>query len=393
MPHRVLLIAAWVRILSRGEHRDLQISALDKAFMLLSACLILTETLQTGGAGFAFGVANNVLDALGTYFLCRIFFQSAEDLKHILICLAAICVLVAAFMSLEFLTGRNWLAPLGAMQDMVVSRLGRRRCGASFGVPITAGTFGAVLLPLFIACWWQGDKMKKWAIPGCVASTVITLTAGSASPLTAYAAGIGALLVWPLRGHMRRIRWAALFSLLALHIVMKAPVWALIARIQVVPGASAWHRYNILDNFIRNIGEWWLYGIKSTEHWGWEADDLANQYCVIAKHGGLLAVIIFVYVLALAFREVGRTVTQVDQDKPTALLAWSFGAMLFANVTAFIGIAYVDQTKIVWYASLAMLASLKVLVPEQNAELSESARQASPLSGRFEDGVPEATRL
>jgi hypothetical protein len=278
------------------------------------------------------------------------------------------------------------------MQDMVVSRLGRRRCGASFGVPITAGTFGAVLLPLFIACWWQGEKMKKWAVLGCIASTVITFTAGSASPLTAYAAGVGALLAWPFRGHMRRIRWAAVFSLLALHIVMKAPVWALIARIQVVPGASAWHRYNILDNFIRRFGEWWLYGIKSTEHWGWEADDLANQYCVIAKHGGLLAVIIFICVIAFAFREVGRTVAQVDQDKPTALLAWSFGAMLFANVTAFIGIAYVDQTKIVWYSSLAMLASLKVLFPEQTAELSESARQSSPLSGGFEDVIPEATR-
>src|SRR6185295_9965656 len=101
----------------------------------------------------------------------------------------------------------------------------------------------AVLLPLFVGCWWQGGNLKKWAVAGGIATTVITLTAGSAGPLSAYVVAVLAMLAWPLRSHMRRIRWGTLFALIALHLVMKAPVWALIARLQVVPGASAWHRF------------------------------------------------------------------------------------------------------------------------------------------------------
>src|SRR5439155_2721111 len=122
-------------------------------------------------------------------------------------------------------------------------RHGRARCAASFGIPITAGTFGAVLLPLFVACWWQEGKMKKWAIPGCIAATIITVTSGSASPLSTYLLAIIGLLAWRVRDRMRTIRWAIAASLVVLHLVMKAPVWALISRVQIVPGASAYHRF------------------------------------------------------------------------------------------------------------------------------------------------------
>ena len=385
MPHRVLLLFAWLRFFLRGEYRGLQLSSLDKGMILLSSCLVFTETLQAGTAGFVFAVANNGLDGLGTYFLCRILIRERQDLLRAVAGLAGVCVAVAGFMCVEFLTRRNLLGALGAVQEFVQVRKGLSRCAASFGIPITAGTFGAVLLPLFLACWWQDGRMKKWAIPGCIASTLITLTAGSAGPLSTYILAGLAFLMWPLRGRLRTIRWAAVFCLVVLHLVMKAPVWALIARVQIVPGASAYHRFNVIDTFVNHIGEWWMYGVPSTEKWGWMMDDVANQYCVVAKHGGLLALFLFIRILTLGFREVGLTLKETGQDRATERLVWGLGVMLFAHATVFFSISYYDQIKVVWYLSLGMVASARLLI--------QPSKVATELVPEEESGVPDAFGL
>ena len=231
--------------------------------------------------------------------------------------------------------------------------------------------------------------MKKWAIPGCIAATIITVTSGSASPLSTYLLAIIGLLAWRVRDRMRTIRWAIAASLVVLHLVMKAPVWALISRVQIVPGASAYHRFNVLDTFISHIGEWWVCGVRSTEEWGWLMDDVANQYCIIAKHGGLLGVILFIRLIALGFREIGVSRRQAAADRASEFLIWSLGVLLFAHATAFFGISYYDQTKVFWYVALAMVASARLLVPEPAAEaIGEKLEQSTDeLSGVLPAGA------
>lgn len=377
MPHRIFLVFAWTRFLARGEYRGLVLSRMDKGFLLFCSSMILMETVREGGPGFVFAVANSGLDALGTYFLCRILVRDRDELMQAVASLGGVCVVVACTMSVEFVTGYNLLSALGAIQEYVQVRKGRLRCGGPFGIPILAGTFGAVLLPLFVALWQQEGSLKKLAVAGCIASTIITLASGSAGPLSTYAFGIFGILAWPLRHRMRRIRWAVGLSLVVLHMVMKAPVWALIARMELVPGASAYHRFNVLDTFINNADQWWLCGISSTAKWGWLLDDVANQYCIVAKHGGLLALALFIRVIALAFREVGLTRKEVHDDWPTEFLVWAFGVMLFGHLTSFFGISYYDQTKILLYLTLAMIASLPVLVQpaEQVAEMAQEVEE------------------
>ena len=43
---------------------------------------------------------------------------------------------------------------------------------------------------------------------------------------------------------------------------MKAPVWALIQRIDIVGGSSGWHRYELIDQCIKHFSDWWLMGVK-----------------------------------------------------------------------------------------------------------------------------------
>ena len=366
MIHRNLLLCAWVRILARGEHRGLRLLPMDKAFVLFCVWTVIGDTLlwQTSHA-MVYQVANSIYDALGIYFFCRIMINDAAEMKRIIVCLAGICVALAGFMCLEALTHHNWLSVLGQVQEVVQERKGRLRCQAGFGVPISAGTFGAVLLPLFVAGWWQGGRMRKLAVGGCIAATVVTILAGSGGPVMTYAAVVGGLLMWGLRHRMRTVRWTVCLALLGLHLVMSAPVWALIARIHVIPGSSSYHRYELLDAFIRHIGDWWMLGVQSTGTWGWLTDDVANQYCVVAKHGGILALILFLRVVMLGFREVGLRLNETAGDRPTQIMLWAFGVMLFAHCVAFFDISYFDQMKMLWFLSLAMLASLRLLTQAQ----------------------------
>jgi hypothetical protein len=62
-------------------------------------------------------------------------------------------------------------------------------------------------------------------------------------------------------------------------------------------------------------------------------------------------------ILVFGFKYVGRARTASEGDKKQELFIWGLGASLFANLIAFFGISYFDQTSIVWYAILAIVIS------------------------------------
>ena len=70
---------------------------------------------------------------------------------------------------------------------------------------------------------------------GCL--TVIVLTSELDTPVLAYVGGLFAILLWPIRRRMRLLRWAIVITLVSLHMVMKAPVWHLISRIDISGGS------------------------------------------------------------------------------------------------------------------------------------------------------------
>ena len=376
---RILLLLAWARVLIRGEHHGLRFLPMDRAFVLFAGSMVLVETLRRGWPGFVYASANSFYDALGLYFLSRILLREARDIKQVIASLAVICSVLAGFMLAERLTRHNFLTLLGA-SELVQGREGKLRCQATFSHPVLAGTYGAVLVPLFVACWWQGRGMKKLALAGTVASTIMAASSGSSGPIMTYAAVLAGLGFWPLRRSMRPLRWGILLGLAALHLVMQAPVWALIARASsLTGGGSGYHRFNLLDEFISHTADWWFLGIESTEGWGWLIDDVANTYCIIAKHGGLLALVMFIRLLAAGFRQVGIARNEAVNDRQTEILVWAFGAVLFGHVVTFLGTSYFDQTGVLWYVTLAMLGSLHLLAAPEPETLEAASEEEVPI--------------
>lgn len=386
MPHRILLIFAWIRFLLRGEHRDLIVTRIDKTLLWFTACSALAYILLWGTFGAVVNRLGFIFNAVGLYFLFRVLIRSREDLEHVIAWVATAAVLMAGCMLIEYTTQRNPLALLGHVDSEVQNRRGRLRCQAAFGHPISAGAFGATLLPLWITCWWQAGGLRKWAIIGALSSTFITLAAGSSTPLLAYLAALMGLGVWHLRRYLRTILWVGLFSLVGLHLVMKAPVWALLARVNITSGSTGQHRYKLVDAFITRFDEWWLLGVRSTADWGYFMEDVANQFVAVGTKGGFLGFILFIALLVNCYREVGRLIRSDALNRPDALLVWSFGAMLFSHCVIFFGYSYWDQIMVLWYLLLAMFASLHYFnsaeeagtAAETEAEPADASCPAAP---------------
>jgi hypothetical protein len=164
---------------------------------------------------------------------------------------------------------------------------------------------------------------------------------------------------------MRAIRWGIVCTLISLHLVMKAPVWHLISRIDLAGGSSSYHRYQLVDQCIRHFSDWWLLGVKDTAGWGWDMWDTANQYVLVSETSGLIPLTLFLATIVYAFKYLGRTRKSAAQDRQKTLYLWALGAALFANVVTFFGISYFDQTVVVWYGLLAAISSAVLLAPER----------------------------
>jgi hypothetical protein len=276
-------------------------------------------------------------------------------------------------MAFEKATGRNVFAIFGGVMPNTIIRDGALRCQGPFAHPILAGTYGAVILPLCIALWWRGNK--KLAFVSTCAALTITITSASSGPVLSAVFGIVALCLWRWRGKLRILRWGMLLGLIGLNMVMKAPVWFLLARVDIFSGSTGYHRAFLIDRAIANFSDWWLVGTKSTEGWA-DADqhlfDVTNQYVWEGVEGGFLTLVLFILLISFSFQAVGRAVLAVkDKPKSVGFPIWALGAALLVHVVTYISVPYFDQMIVVWYLTIAMISSAREATledPVQNAD-------------------------
>jgi hypothetical protein len=336
------------------------INKIDWAIILLNVAIAVNAILLFREFGVVVYQFGNLYTVFAIYFLFRFLIRNEQDILRMVVTLAYIAPVIATIMVYEQTTGHNPYALLGganaSFYASIMERGGRFRATGCFGQPILAGTFGAILIPLFVLLWRSGKKHRIISAVGMISATIITLASNSSTPILAYGAGVLAICLWPVRKSMRAIRWGIVIMLVSLHLVMKAPVWNLIARIDISGGSSAYHRFELVDQCIRHFSDWWLVGVKSTFEWGWDMWDTANQYVSICDNSGLLPFILFLAVIVYGFKFLGRARKRAV-DRKSQIFLWILGAALFSNVVAFFGISYWDQTQVVWYALLATISA------------------------------------
>ena len=361
--YRILLPFVWIRALT-GRRDDVtekfRLSGIDKVVLLWAFADALCASLQWAAWGAVVNRLGFLYNVLGIYFALRLLIRTREDVNRVVKSLAFACVFLAVFMIYEQRTGRNLFSVFGGVSEFTAVRDGKIRSQAAFAHAIVAGTVGANLLPLFVGLWWQKEKSKKLAAAGVIAALVMVVTCSSATPVGAIAGAIAALCLWTFRHSMRILRWGIVAVLVGLNMVMKAPVWALIERINIVGGNSGYHRYELVNQAILHFGQWWLVGFQNPSSWGYEMGDVSNAYVSAAVEGGLLTLIFFICIFWQSYRYLGlaREAAEREGDRKLELQIWSFGAALTATLAAYFGITYFDQSILVWWALLAMIGAI-----------------------------------
>lgn len=373
---RILVLFGWIRVMMRGEFTDFKLNRVDKFMLLwsLSSIIMFTLLWKTGGAFVnRLGVS---FDIIGVYFLTRFLVRSMDDIVWVIKTFAVVSVPVAVLMLIEMSTGRNLFSIMGGVPDYTVVRDGKLRCQGAFAHSITAGSFSASLLPFFVAARKYGNRRRLLMYIGIAAATLITIATSSSGPILAYAAGWLGIILWHFRKHMRKIRWGLVLTLIGLHIVMNAPVWALITRVKIFGASTAYHRYRLFDQFVNRFGEWWLWGVQSTASWGFWLFDVTNQFVRVAVDGGLLTLVLFITVLTYAFQSAGRAVKSGNLSTDNEKIAWALGASLFVHVISFFGVSYFDQIRVILYINLALLGTVRALTEKEEQLKKAEAREA-----------------
>lgn len=374
---RILILFGWTRLFLRGELRALRPNGLDWAVGLWVVSASLIYVIREGDFGAVVYRLGVIFDALGVYLMFRMLLRDRADLMRSLRSLAWIAIVVGTTMGLEWMTGRNVFAVFGGVPAETVVREGTLRCRGAFAHPIMAGTFGAVLAPLFLGLFLESGRRDRLPAVAFLAATVTTVTSGSSGPLLAYLAGLAFWAAWPLRDHLRALRWAAVIGGVVVHFAREKPLWHLLGRASDVFGGTGWHRYRLLDAFLRNFDGWWLVGTDDTAYWGWGLQDVTNQFVSNGVNGGLLTLAAFVAVLWLGFARIGRALPARiagPRRPPQGFFVWGLGVSLGAHVVSFMGVTYFGQMDYVLYFTLALLASLR--------PLRSRARAAARATGR-----------
>lgn len=354
---RLLILVGWIRVLMNGGAGGRRWTAIDRGIVAWAILTAIDISLLWQSTAAFQNQLGTLYTVFGVYFLLRALSQDQNALVTAIRSLAWTSAVVACVMIVEQATHRNPYAYIWATAPQgssVMERDGKFRAMACFAHPLLAGSFGAICLPMFVWLWRASKKSRTLAWAGMASSTAIVLAANSSTPLLAYVGSLLALMLWPIRTRMRMLRWGMVIVLVALHLTMKAPVWALIARIDVTGSSSGYHRYQLVDQFIRHFGDWWMLGTTHNADWGWDMWDLANQYVAVGETSGLLPFIFFIAIIVCSFKMIGKARKQA-RDRATESFVWALGAAMFANVVAFFGISYYDQTMVVWYLLLAII--------------------------------------
>src|ERR1019366_7815741 len=277
---RILILAGLARCAtfrrssSRGKFPG-GFNAVDRVAVLWTVSALVILSLQWMRMAAVIHSLGDFLDALGGYVVVRFLISDGEAILRTIKALAAVCTIQGACMINEQITHLNVFGFLGGTSLAVTVRDGKIRSEGVMGC-IYAGVFAGVLIPLLLWLWTEG-KSRMAACAGLAGATAMVITSNASTSWMAFGGSLVGLGFWPLRKRVRLIRWGFALTLVALHLVMHGPVWALIARVDLTGSSSSEHRYYLVDACIRHFSDWWLLGYRYYNEWGWGMWDTCNQ--------------------------------------------------------------------------------------------------------------------
>lgn len=359
---RFLILAGLLRLTIRGEVRSIQWNTFDKLIFTwaIAGSLIYIVNYATPQAFiYKSGV---IFDCLGIYWLTRQALGEWSDVHQAIKILGFFAIVTAPLIALVTFHDLNIFSIFGGKGGMY--HRGRFRALGSFPHAIMLGCFWATLLPLFYS-EIKANKGKIFYILALSAAISNVLFSASSTPLMTVLASIIFWNIYSYRMYGRMIFNSICAGLFILHLIMKAPVWHLIARVDIFSGSTGWHRYNLFDKFIKNYPDWFLTGTENTDKWGTGLGDITNQFVLEGVRGGVVTLLLFIIIIFRAVKIPGR-MSLISTNKEVKLISWGICISVLSHFVSFWGVSYFGQINMLFYLTLALVA----FTLEKSSEIS-----------------------
>lgn len=357
---RITGIALASRIAIRSEYGGVLWNRVDVSFLLWGVIGGLLYVIQRADFSAAVYIAGFWLDVFLPYLAVRCLVRQKSDYLQIAQWLALIVIVSAALFSVESVSRRNLFAVMGGVPEVTVVREGRLRCQGPYSHPILAGVFWATLVPVLIGealAARRGGKGKILLWLGVLGACVIVVASASSTPVLGLVVAAAFWLLWPLRAWMKLAILVSPIILLALHLIMEAPVWHLVSRMSAVGGSTGYHRFVLIDEAIRHMSEWWLVGTPSTVHWSeyFQTWDITNHYILQGVRGGVVRLLLFWALIVFSCLQLER-VFKTTASRADQFVIWGLGGAMAASLACFIGVSYFGQIEYLWHILIALCA-------------------------------------
>jgi hypothetical protein len=387
---RFLEAAGFLRVLVRSELLFRSSNGIDSTLLWLygySTVIFLFRSKE--GQTNQIGIA---VDAFLCYFTFRALIRDMDDFQSFL---RAFVLLLAPFVLLviiESVTARNPFTIMGGITGGDYwTRHGFPRCFGSFRQPDTLGMLGASFLPLYISLVFVAEERRR-AIAGICLCLILAVASNSGGPASATLAAFLCWGLWCVRVHMRKVRWSLVGMLVGLGLVMKDPVWYILARASSLTGGGGWHRSYLIDLAYRHLNLWWFAGLSLSETKAWfpyvlpkvGTADITNEFLAFGFTAGLGALALFIWLLTRAYSILGKALaasrfnsSQANNDE---LLLWGMGGALTIHIVDWFGVTYFDQMYVVWFMQLAAIATVSQAYLERRTAAVTAERIALEIS-------------
>lgn len=365
---RLLLVVGLLRVLLRREVRLSKLYPIEWAVLAWGLVALAVCALRKDAADAFKYNAGMVMDASCVYLIFRAACRSPEEVKRCCYLLAVVLALSAIPTMLERRSGTNPFAIFGGVSETSAERDGKVRASGAFQTYITCGTAAATSVPLFVLLV---RSFRAAGAVGLLSAAVVVYCSNSSGPIMSLGAALFALWMWPRRHLLPALKVGVIVTLALLEVVMKSHVWYLMAKIDITSGNNGYHRAELITQAFNHLSEWWLAGTNYTRHWmvtgvTWSPDhcDITDYYIKMGVLGGLPLMLAFLGVVWGGFRSARRALVgaeraaQAGNGTDDGFLVWCLGAALFTHAVTFISVSYFDQTAVLFWTSVALLASM-----------------------------------
>lgn len=340
---RVLIAFGLVRLLVRREISSIKLNAIDKVLIAWIIVRTFLYVLVSGDTESFLERLGALYNTVGIYFLVRAVVRSFDDIIFNVKMLGLTIIPLAVPFLVEYTTGRNPFFALGGVPEFTQIREGRLRCQGAFRHPILAGTFGATAIPLLVGLWRVQYRQPSYCARcywGSHIHRVCFLIKRASSCVSCLP------------------RWISLLDGQDSH--QSHPMGhcdsaAGVARsnegTSMVPyesfGRGRWRRGNyrsaLIDASISHFDEWWLIGTEYTSHWmptgvmsNPKMADIVNHYIAQGVSGGLLCLILFVWLLVQCFKATGKAILDEDRfSSSERFMIWALGCTVLGHAVSF----------------------------------------------------------